>query len=94
MPLRKTTGMVPAGCVVAIIVFAGCGIARGGNCELLLDGVYITDPLYLPLKRGGLVCLPLDCSVGSLLNVVQDIVNQLFRKQSNCLSPLGETGER
>ena len=22
---------------------------------------YITDPLYLPLKRGGLVCLPLEC---------------------------------
>ena len=21
----------------------------------------ITDPLYLPLKRGGLVCLPLEC---------------------------------
>ena len=62
------------------------------NVELCI--FEITDPLYLPLKRGGLVCPLLDCPVGSLLNVVQDIVNQLFRKQSNCLSPLGETGER
>ena len=30
--------------------------------------VLVTDPLYLPLKRGGLVCPPLKSPVGSLCN--------------------------
>ena len=67
-----------------------CNFLNGYYCHFYgVRGLF-----QCPLKRGGLVCLPLDCSVGSLLNVVQDIVNQLFRKQANCLSPLGETGER
>ena len=30
--------------------------------------ILVTDPLYLPLKRGGLVCPPLKSPVGSLCN--------------------------
>ena len=45
----------------------------------------ITDPLYLPLKRGGLVCPPLE-SLDGLLTI--------SASSQTASPPLGETGER
>ena len=43
-------------------------IIRGGRNDLSV-GKNITDPLYLPLKRGGLVCPYLECPLEVLLIV-------------------------
>ncbi|WP_418855784.1 hypothetical protein, partial [Prevotella sp.] len=48
--------------------------------------VLITDPLYLPLKRGGLVCPHLESSRDVLLKYCKTLYINLFRKQANCLS--------
>ena len=48
--------------------------------------VLITDPLYLPLKRGGLVCPLLESPRNVLLKYCKTLSISLFRKQANCLS--------
>ena len=50
--------------------------------------VLITDPLYLPLKRGGLVCPHLESS----RKLYKSLSINLFSKQSNCLSPFRGDG--
>ena len=60
---------------------------RGDGREVRNDEVFIvldiTDPLYLPLKRGGPVCLLLE---GSRKLLYKSLSVSLFRKKSNCLS--------
>ena len=51
-------------------------------------GKDITDPLYLPLKRGGLVCPHLESS----RKLYKSLSINLFSKQSNCLSPFRGDG--
>ena len=48
--------------------------------------VLITDPLYLPLKRGGPVCPLLEGPRNVLLKYCKILSINLFRKQANCLS--------
>ena len=45
----------------------------------------ITDPLYLPLKRGGQVCPPFEC--------LDELLTISARSQT-ASPPSGETGER
>ena len=52
----------------------------------------ITDPLYLPLKRGGPVCPHLEGPRNVLLKkYCKTLFINLFRKQANCLSLFGGT---
>ena len=46
----------------------------------------ITDPLYLPLKRGGLVCPLFESPRNVLLKYCKTLSINLFRKQANCFS--------
>ena len=59
-----------------------CNFLNGYYCHFYgVRGLF-----QCPLKWGGLVCPNLESPVDSLLNVVQDLVNQLFREQANCFS--------
>ena len=46
----------------------------------------ITDPLYLPLKRGGPVCPLLESPRRVLQISCNSLLISLFSKQANCLS--------
>ena len=59
------------------------GDGRGGGKKVLhYCLVLVTDPLYLPLKRGGLVCPYFE----SPRKLYKSLSASLFGKQANCLS--------
>ena len=64
------------------------GDGRGGKKVLHYCLVLVTDPLYLPLKRGGLVCLYFE----SPRKLYKSLSASLFGKQANCLSPFRGDG--
>ena len=53
---------------------------RNDEVFIVLD---ITDPLYLPLKRGGLVCPPLKSPVNALKHTQEFGFLELFNYQEN-----------
>ena len=61
---------------------------EGGKKVLHYCLVLVTDPLYLPLKRGGLVCPYFE----SPRKLYKSLSASLFGKQANCLSPFRGDG--
>ncbi|WP_297244197.1 hypothetical protein, partial [uncultured Prevotella sp.] len=57
-------------------------------------GKDITDPLYLPLKWGGLVCPPLESPRNVLLKYCKTLSINLFRKHANYFSLFREGTEK
>ena len=56
-------------------------------------GKDITDPLYLPLKRGGLVCPLLESPRNVLLMYSKTLSINFSASKQTASPPLGETGE-
>ena len=56
--------------------------------------VLITNPLYLPLKRGELVCPLLESPRNVLLKYCKTLSINLFHKQANCFSLFREGTEK
>ena len=53
----------------------------------------ITDPLYLPLKRGGPVCPLLESPLECLVDVYKTLSINFSASKQTASPPLGETGE-
>ena len=56
-------------------------------------GKDITDPLYLPLKRGGPVCPLLESPLECLVDVYKTLSINFSASKQTASPPLGETGE-
>ena len=67
-------------------------IIRGGRNDLSV-GKDITDPLYLPLKRGGPVCPLLESPLECLVDVYKTLSIKFSVSKQTASPPLGETGE-